>query len=75
MDFNIEGPWELSKLEDNAYKVFAYIHQRHCIPNHEQFLYWLKRLVDCEKSMDFNKLVELRRDIIMFEQRHINRGN
>lgn len=73
MDFNITGPWELSKVHDNAYKVFAYIHQRHCIPNHAQFIKWLNRLLECEKQDDFNKLVDLRKEIIRYEQLHYNR--
>ena len=73
MDFNIEGPWELSKVSDNAYKVFAYIHQRHCIPNHAQFKIWLSRIIECEKNNDFNKLVDLRKEILRYEQLHLNR--
>lgn len=67
MDFNTTGPWELSRISDNAYKVFTHIYQRHCIMNNKQFNIWLTRLLDIEKQGDFNKLLDLRNDIIHYE--------
>ncbi len=73
MDFNITGPWNTDKLTDNAYKIFSYIHPKYSITEPERFNNWLTRLLECEKNHDFNKLVDLRKDILRHEFLYSNR--
>lgn len=72
MNIDTKGPWQMSKMTDNINIMFTYIHQRHCIQNHAQFLIWLDKLRRIEELDDFNQLINLKREILRYEELQYN---
>lgn len=58
-ELNLTGPWNLSKIEDNAYICFVLAHQRYGISVPTLFREYLRRIEYCERYNDFEALLDV----------------
>lgn len=55
----LEGPWDESKIADNAQICFAIAHQRYGISVPTLFREYLRRIEYCERYNDFEALLDV----------------
>jgi len=56
---NLTGPWDESKITDNAQICFAIAHQRYGISVPTLFREYLRRIEYCEKYNNFDGLLKI----------------
>lgn len=62
-ELNLTGPWNLSKIEDNAYICFVLAHQRYGISVPTLFREYLRRIEYCDTFNDLDGLILIHQEL------------